>query len=162
MSDWSWTLFDGLSTSNSEARGLPYITVKTVTGWEAQPRTKSFPALIQRLLPLPDPDSLEDASANILIALAIGWSLKKRRYTSYALALLLLVPGVAFLWNAIHQFLSPEVPEGRGMGIVGFGALLVNTTCAFLIARHRKEEGGLVTAAYYSARNDAIANVLII
>ena len=107
-------------------------------------------------------DFLEDASVNILIALAIGWSLKKRRYTSYALALLLLVPGVAFLWNAIHQFLSPEVPEGRGMGIVGFGALLVNTTCAFLIARHRKEEDGLVTAAYYSARNDAMANVLII
>ena len=107
-------------------------------------------------------DFLEDASVNILIAIAIGWSLKKRRYTSYALALLLFVPGVAFLWNAIHQFLSPEVPEGRGMGIVGFGALLVNTTCAFLIARHRKGEGGLVTAAYYSARNDAIANVLII
>lgn len=107
-------------------------------------------------------DFLEDASINILIALAIGWSLKKRRYTSYALALLLLVPGIAFLWNAIHQFLSPEVPEGRGMGIVGFGALLVNTFCAFLIARHRKEEGGLVTAAYYSARNDAMANVLII
>ena len=107
-------------------------------------------------------DFLEDASVNILIALAIGWSLKKRRYTSYALALLLLVPGVAFLWNAIHQFLSPEVPEGRGMGVVGFGALLVNTTCAFLIAQHRKEEGGLVTAAYYSARNDAMANVLII
>ena len=62
MSDWSWTLFDGLSTSNSEAWGLPYITVKTVTGWEAQPRTKSFPALIQRLLPLPDPDALEMAA----------------------------------------------------------------------------------------------------
>ena len=107
-------------------------------------------------------DFLEDASVNILIALAIGWSLKKRKYTSYALALLLLVPGIAFLWNAIHQFLSPEVPEGRGMGVVGFGALIVNTTCALLIARHRKEEGGLVTAAYYSARNDAMANVLII
>jgi Co/Zn/Cd efflux system component len=107
-------------------------------------------------------DFLEDASVNILIALAIGWSLKKRKYASYALALLLLVPGIAFLWNTIHQFLSPEVPEGGGMGIVGFGALIVNTTCALLIARHRKEEGGLVAAAYFSARNDAMANVLII
>lgn len=62
MSDWSWTLFDGLSTSNAEAWGLPYITVKTVTGWEAQPRTKSFAALVQRLLPLPDPDALEMAA----------------------------------------------------------------------------------------------------
>lgn len=62
MSDWSWTLFDGLSTSNADAWGLPYITVKTVTGWEAQPRNKSFAALVQRLLPLPDPDALEMAA----------------------------------------------------------------------------------------------------
>ena len=62
MSDWSWTLFDGLSTSNAEAWGLPYITVKTVTGWEAQPRNRSFAALVQRLLPLPDPDALEMAA----------------------------------------------------------------------------------------------------
>ncbi len=107
-------------------------------------------------------DFLEDASVNILIALAIGWSLKRRRQTSYALALLLLLPGVAFLWNAIHQLFSPEVPQGKGMGIVGAGALIVNLVCAFLIAKHRSEEGGLVTAAFYSARNDAIANIMII
>jgi Co/Zn/Cd efflux system component len=107
-------------------------------------------------------DFLEDASVNILIALAIGWSLKKRKQTSYFLALLLLLPGIAFLWNAIHQLFTPEVPQGKGMGVVGLGALLVNLSCAFLIAKHRREEGGLVTAAFYSARNDAVANVLII
>ena len=107
-------------------------------------------------------DFLEDASVNILIALAIGWSLKKRQQTSYFLALLLLLPGIAFLWNAIHQLFTPEVPQGKGMGVVGLGALLVNLSCAFLIAKHRREEGGLVTAAFYSARNDAVANVLII
>ena len=107
-------------------------------------------------------DFLEDASINILIALAIGWSLRKRQITSYFLAGVLLVPGIAFLWNAIHQILSPEIPEGAGMGYVGLGALFINLLCAFLIARHRNEEGGLVKAAYYSARNDAIANVLII
>ena len=107
-------------------------------------------------------DFLEDASVNILIALAIGWSLKKRQQTSYFLALLLLLPGIAFLWNAIHQLFTPEVPQGKGMGIVGLGALLFNLSCAFLIAKHRREEGGLVTAAFYSARNDAVANVLII
>ena len=107
-------------------------------------------------------DFLEDASINILIALAIGWSLRKRQITSYLLAGLLLVPGIAFLWNAIQQILSPEIPEGAGMSYVGLGALVVNLSCAFLIARHRNEEGGLVKAAYYSARNDAIANALII
>jgi len=107
-------------------------------------------------------DFLEDASINILIALAIGWTLRKRQITSYFLAAILLVPGIAFLWNAIHQILSPEVPEGAGMSFVGFGALLVNISCALLISRHKNEEGGLVKAAYYSARNDAVANVLII
>lgn len=107
-------------------------------------------------------DFLEDASINILIALAIGWSLRKRQITSYFLAAILLVPGIAFIWNAIHQILSPVVPEGAGMSYVGVGALMVNVTCALFIARHKDEEDGLVKAAYYSARNDAIANVLII
>ena len=107
-------------------------------------------------------DFLEDASINILIALAIGWSLRKRQITSYFLAIILLIPGIAFIWNAISQLLSPEIPEGAGMSYVGLGALVINVTCAIIIARHKNEEGGLVKAAYFSARNDAIANVLII
>ena len=107
-------------------------------------------------------DFLEDASINILIALAIGWSLRKRQTVTYLLALLLLVPGIAFLWNAFDQLFNPDIPVGQGMSVVGFGALIVNVFCAFLIARHRSEEGGLVMAAFFSARNDAIANLLII
>jgi Co/Zn/Cd efflux system component len=107
-------------------------------------------------------DFLEDASINILIALAIGWSLRKRQAVTYLLALLLLVPGIAFLWNAFDQLFNPDIPVGEGMSVVGFGALIVNVFCAFLIARHRSEEGGLVMAAFFSARNDAIANLLII
>lgn len=107
-------------------------------------------------------DFLEDASVNLLIALAIGWSLRKRQVVSNFLALLLLVPGIAFLWNAVHQVTTPVTPEGRGMSAVGLGALLVNLFCALLIARHRREQGGLVMAAYYSARNDAVANILVI
>lgn len=107
-------------------------------------------------------DFLEDASINILIALAIGWSIRKRQTVTYLLALLLLVPGIAFLWNAFDQLFNPDVPVGEGMSVVSFGALIVNVFCAFLIARHRSEEGGLVMAAFFSARNDAIANLLII
>lgn len=107
-------------------------------------------------------DFLEDASVNLLIAVAIGWSMAKRKLASYMLAGLLLVPGITFIWNATQQLLSPEVPAGEGMGIVAVGALAVNLFCALLIARHRQEAGGLISAAYFSARNDAIANVLII
>ena len=107
-------------------------------------------------------DFLEDASINILIAFALAWSLQKQKYVSYLLALLLLVPGIAFLWNAISKLLNPVTPVGEGMSIVGFGALIINVFCALLIARHKSEEHGLVLAAFYSARNDAFTNVLII
>lgn len=107
-------------------------------------------------------DFLEDASVNLLVVLALGWSVAKRKYVSYLLATLLLVPGIAFLWNTIAKLLNPVTPVGEGMTLVGLGALLINVFCALLIARHKSEEHGLVLAAYYSARNDAIGNVLII
>lgn len=107
-------------------------------------------------------DFLEDASVNLLIFFAISWSIQKRKKVSYLFAGLLLVPGISFLWNAIQKVFDPVTPEGQGMTLVGFGALLVNLFCAVLIARHRTEKQGLVLAAYYSARNDAIANVMII
>jgi len=107
-------------------------------------------------------DFLEDASINILIAFALGWSFQGRKRASYVLAFFLLIPGTFFIWNAIRQFISPEIPQGGGMGVVGTGALAINLFCAFLIAKHRSEGGGIVMAAYYSARNDAIANIMII
>jgi Co/Zn/Cd efflux system component len=107
-------------------------------------------------------DFLEDASVNILIAFALGWSFPRRKKASYLLALLLLVPGTFFIWNAIEQLIDPSIPQGGGMGIIGTGALLINIFCAFLIAKHRREGGGIVMAAYYSARNDALANIMII
>lgn len=48
------------------------------------------------------------------------------------------------------------------MSVIGLGALVINLYCAFILARHKTDEGGLAKAAYLSARNDAVANVLII
>jgi len=42
------------------------------------------------------------------------------------------------------------------------GALAVNLSCAFILARHRHRSGSLSKAAFLSARNDAFANVAII
>jgi len=107
-------------------------------------------------------DFLEDASVNLLIFMAFSWSIIARKRLSYLLALVLLVPGVVFIVEAISRFNEPQVPNGGGMSVVGIGALLVNFYCAAILARHKQEEGGLAKAAYMSARNDAAANVLII
>ena len=46
-------------------------------------------------------DFLEDASVNILIFLAFSLAVVWRKRLSYIFALLLLLPGISFLYNAI-------------------------------------------------------------
>lgn len=107
-------------------------------------------------------DFLEDASVNILIFLAFSLAVIWRKRLSYAFALLLLLPGLSFLYNAFHQIAHPVAPTGEGMSIVGLGALAVNLYCAIILNKFKEIKGGLAKAAYFSARNDAVSNFLII
>jgi len=107
-------------------------------------------------------DFLEDASVNILIFLSFSLAVICRARLSYILAFLLLLPGCSFLYNALQQISNPNTPNGDGMSIVGLGALCVNVYCAIILNKFKEIKGGLAKAAYFSARNDAIANVLII
>lgn len=107
-------------------------------------------------------DFLEDASVNILIFLAFSLAVIWRKRLSYIFALLLLLPGISFLYNAFHQIAHPVAPTGEGMSIVGLGALVVNLYCAIILNKFKDIKGGLAKAAYFSARNDAVSNILII
>lgn len=107
-------------------------------------------------------DFLEDASVNLLIALALGWTARNRARLGMLLAGILLVPGLATLWTAWEKFNLPAAPEPVALTLAGLGALAVNLTCAWLLARHRHRGGSLTRAAFLSARNDAAANIAII
>jgi Co/Zn/Cd efflux system component len=107
-------------------------------------------------------DFLEDASVNLLIAVALGWTARNRARLGMALAGILLVPGIATIWTAWAKFAVPSVPAPIPLSITGFGALAVNLSCAFILARYRNHSGSLTRAAFLSARNDALANVAII
>lgn len=107
-------------------------------------------------------DFLEDTSVNLLILFALGWSLRARSRVGMALAVILLVPGLAALWTAWQKVASPLPPEPITLSVVGLGALAVNLTCALILARFRKHSGSLTKAAFLSARNDAYANIAII
>jgi Co/Zn/Cd efflux system component len=107
-------------------------------------------------------DFLEDASINLLIAAALGWSATSRARLSMALAGILLVPGLATLWMAFEKFMSPVPPAPLPLTLTGSGALAVNLTCALMLARFRTHGGSLTRAAFLSARNDVWANVAII
>ena len=107
-------------------------------------------------------DFLEDTSVNLLILLALGWSLQARSRVGMAFAVILLAPGLAALWTVWQKISAPLPPEPITLSVVGVGALAVNVTCAFILARFRKASGSLTKAAFLSARNDAYANIAII
>jgi Co/Zn/Cd efflux system component len=124
-------------------------------------------------------DFLEDASLNLLVVLALGWSVAWRRRLGIVLAGLLLVPAAAALIVAgqrVGVALGYDVlgygvetssglavpPSGSLLTLGGIGALAVNAIAAWTLVRVRHHGGGLVRAAYLSARNDVISNIAII
>jgi Co/Zn/Cd efflux system component len=107
-------------------------------------------------------DFLEDASLNLLIALALGWTATNRARLGMVLAGILLIPGLATLWTAWGKYLVPTPPDPLRLSLTGVGALAINVTCALLLARFRENGGSLTRAAFLSARNDTLANVAII
>ena len=78
------------------------------------------------------------------------------------LAGILLLPALAFLWALWSKNQHPVAPEAFSLSVTGLGAMLVNLTCAFLLARYRHHGGSLAKAAFLSARNDVAANVAIV
>jgi Co/Zn/Cd efflux system component len=107
-------------------------------------------------------DFLEDAAVNLLIAMALGWSLAARARLGMALAGVLLIPGIATLFTAWEKFVVPLPPAPIALSVTGLGAFVVNFSCAFMLARVRTHGGSLTRAAFLSARNDVLANIAIV
>ena len=107
-------------------------------------------------------DFLEDASLNLLILVALAWSLKRRAQLGMVLAGILLIPGVATAWTVFEKLMSLVPPDPIPLSLTGAGALAVNLASALILLRHRHVAGSLTRAAFLSARNDVLANVAII
>lgn len=107
-------------------------------------------------------DFFEDASVNLLILMALGWSAIARRRVGHLLALILLLPALAFLATLWTKFAHAAPPDAYALSLTGLGALIVNLSCALMLARVRHHHGSLTRAAFLSARNDAFANLGII
>jgi len=106
-------------------------------------------------------DFLEDASVNLLILTALGWSRVARARIGMLLSALLLAPALFTLWTAWQKFALPVPPAPAALTLTGLGALVVNLSCALILARVRHHAGSLTRAAFLSARNDAVANIAI-
>lgn len=107
-------------------------------------------------------DFLEDTSVNLLILLALSWSLQARARIGMTLAAILLVPALATLWALWSKWQLPVPPAPTPLTLTGLGALAVNFSCALLLTRFRHDSGSLTRAAFLSARNDVFANIGIV
>ncbi|WP_370585976.1 cation transporter [Tessaracoccus sp. MC1756] len=107
-------------------------------------------------------DFLEDTAVNLLIFGALGWPLARRAKAGKAMAVVILVPAAAALWQAVAKFSHPDAPDPLSLILTAGGAVVVNSLCAFLLLRQRDHGGSMTKAAWLAARNDVIINLGII
>ncbi len=107
-------------------------------------------------------DFLEDTSVNLLVLLALGWPLARRAAMGKAMALIILGPAAVATWQAVQRFGDPVPPRVTPLVLASLGAIVVNGSCAWLLARVHRHGGSLARAAFLSARNDVIVNGAII
>lgn len=107
-------------------------------------------------------DFLEDVAVNLLIALALGWSLGARAKAGKVMAFIILLPALAAAWQAFAKVGNPEPPDPFLLAITAGGAAVVNLACTLILVRVRKHGGSMTTAAFVAARNDVIVNIAII
>ncbi|MDO5628602.1 MAG: cation transporter [Mobilicoccus sp.] len=106
-------------------------------------------------------DFLEDTAVNLLILIALGWSLRRRAIVGQIMAGIILVPSLAAAWMAFVQARNPEPPDVTALIVTAGGAMIVNGLCAVILLRIRRHGGSLTAAAFLSARNDVLVNATI-
>ena len=107
-------------------------------------------------------DFLEDTFVNLLIFFSYLMTSTLRPKISKILVIIILLPGLTALWAAWEQVMRPSMPEAFELTLVGLGALIVNFTCTIILMRFRKNDESLTKAAFLSARNDVLSNLIII
>ncbi|WP_267207769.1 MULTISPECIES: cation transporter [Corynebacterium] len=107
-------------------------------------------------------DFLEDTAINLLVFFAVAWPAQRRRAAGSVLAALILIPAIAAIVMVVTKLINPVAPSPEGLTGVAVGALVVNVICAVILLRLRDQGSSLAKGAWLAARNDALANLLII
>lgn len=106
-------------------------------------------------------DSLDGLGDALVYAFSLYVLFKSARWRAGAAllkGLIMLSFGLAVGWEVVHKLTHPVVPVAATMGIVGFLVLAANTTCLYLLTRHRHDDLNM-ESVWLCSRNDIIANV---
>ena len=97
-------------------------------------------------------DFLEDTAINLLIFLALGWSLRSQSIAGKVMAGVILVPALAAAWEAFSKLGRSRPAEPYALILTAGGAALVNLACSLVLARFRHHDSSMARAAFLSAR----------
>ena len=107
-------------------------------------------------------DFLEDATTNFIALIALSLPFIYRKYISYFLLLVFLLPAISAFILIIDKLINPVPPEAFTLTYVALGALMINSLCSFLLSKLNYNQNSLLKTIYLSARNDVFSNLLII
>ncbi|WP_172119997.1 cation transporter [Actinomyces faecalis] len=107
-------------------------------------------------------DFLEDFLINALVLAALGWSVAGRRRASRWLAGLILLPALAALATAVWKVVTGAPPDGGVLSGTAVLAMVLNAASALALMSLRGRGGALVRGAWLAARNDVLANLLMV
>lgn len=106
-------------------------------------------------------DFMEDFLICTLVATAMGWSVQSRRKASVWLAGLILIPAIAAFGTAIWKIVTGTPLEPFTLSATAIVAMVINLVCALLLIQLR-QGSALMRGAWLAARNDVLANLLIL
>lgn len=107
-------------------------------------------------------DFLEDTAVNLLIFMALGWSFAARARVGKLMALIILAPAAAAVWQGVAKIGDPTAPDPLALLLTAGGAVVVNSIAAGLLVGIRHHAGSLSRAAWLAARNDVLVNLAVI
>ena len=107
------------------------------------------------------PDNFADAAVYGLALYAVGHSVKMQLRAAHLAGVLQLILAVGVLIEVVRRFVFGSEPESLVMMAIAFVALIANTSCLLLIAKHR-EGGAHMKASWIFSANDVVINLGVI
>lgn len=105
-------------------------------------------------------DSLGDALTYGLSLFVVSRSLRAKAKVAMFKGSLILFAAIVVVGQLIYRFFVPSVPVFELMGVMSVFALIGNTTCLYLLTRHRDDDVNM-SSVWECSRNDMASNIAV-
>lgn len=102
-------------------------------------------------------DMLGDATVYAFSLYVINKSIRWKAKAALLKGVIITLFGLYVLGEATYKALNDILPAAQTMGVIGFVALIANSTCLLLLLKHKEDDINM-KSTWICSRNDIIAN----